>query len=73
MTITMKYSGRFTGAVSGQTIVHEPYQVLEVDEKEIAHLDKADYYIGVVSRPPTKTEARKWKKPVAMNNPKSFT
>lgn len=73
MQITMKHSGRFTGAVSGQPIVHEAYQVLELDEAEIAHLDKADFYNGVVSRPRTKMETRQWKKPVALNDPRSFT
>ena len=69
----MKYQGRFTGASSGRLYCYTAYQVLELDEAEIAHLDKADYYIGVVPRPKTAMETKQWKKPVALNDPKSFT
>lgn len=62
MKITMKYGGRFRGAISGRVILHEPYEVLDLPNGEFAHLDKVDYMTGEIKKPDSPPTRRKnWK------------
>ncbi|MEW6511876.1 MAG: hypothetical protein AB1428_13070 [Bacteroidota bacterium] len=49
--ITMKNSGSFTGAVTKAKYVYSSYAVLEVFPEDIAHIDKTDYWPGIVDKP----------------------
>jgi len=68
LKITMKFAGRFT-TKTGKGVVHAANQVVTVESKEdIAHLDPADYSVGVVE--PVKVSGKKkivWQMPVPLN------
>lgn len=54
MKITMKNAGKFTSAVSKHVYIHSAGETLDVDAKDIVHLDKNDYTVGEAKKPEEK-------------------